>query len=260
MTWIIGRAGPFGHAIGISDIRVTLNDGREYDCLQKMYMIGSQLVLGFAGSVAIGLEIIAQLNTALAAPNREGSWDPEFVAEMLPIGTRKLFDKFPDAEKSLGCELMLLSAHPTKNDSPAPWARCYLHRYYSPKFEPQITEPGKIVSIGSGSDVKPYREALESLSLNMEMFNFEVGMLGGSGIALMSSLSSLLKRNPASGISRYLHIFIVGRDRVRMGSNSVDTPDHPENHDPMPKVARNMEELRQLLSEVSASALKHAKC
>ena len=164
MTWVIGRAGPFGHAIGLSDIRITLQDGTERDCLQKMYKIGPQLVLGFAGSVAIGLELVAQLGKSLQPPDDTGGWDPHYIAKGLPIGTRQLFSLFPANQRELGCKLMLLSAHPTENDGEAPWARCYVHRFYAPNFEPIETAQAKIVSIGSGTDVKPYRDALESLS------------------------------------------------------------------------------------------------
>ena len=91
MTWVIGRAGPFGHAIGISDIRITLQDGSEIDCLQKIYKVAPQLVLGFAGSVAIGLELVAQLGKSLQPPDDTGGWDPHYIAKGLPIGTRQLF-------------------------------------------------------------------------------------------------------------------------------------------------------------------------
>jgi hypothetical protein len=43
-----------GYGFGISDVRVTLGDGTEADCLQKLYPIGRYLAAGFAGSVAIG--------------------------------------------------------------------------------------------------------------------------------------------------------------------------------------------------------------
>ncbi len=260
MTWVIGRAGLFGHAIGLSDIRITLSDGREFDCLQKIHLIGRQLVLGFAGSVALGLKIVSELSAALAVADGKGIWDPEFVAEMLPIGTRKLFESFPEEEKKLGCHLLLLSAHPTKNDGSAPWARCYVHRFYSPNFKPLLAQRDEIVSIGSGSDIQQYKDALKALGSDMKMFEFDVHFPGGSGIALMSSLTALLKRNPSSGISRYLHLVLVGRDRVRIGSNGVDTPDNPEINDPLPQVAQNMDELTQILGKVSASELKCAVC
>src|SRR5215207_7264584 len=164
MTWVIGRANPFGYAVGLSDIRVTLSNGTELDCLQKIYKVGNQMVLGFAGSVAIGMENVAQLSEGLKVPEKNGVWDPCFVAEMLPIGAKKLFNSFNKAEQELGCELILLGAHPTENDGPAPWAKCYVYRFYAPEFEPIKSNGDEIVSIGSGSGVGQYVEALNKLS------------------------------------------------------------------------------------------------
>lgn len=254
MTWIIGRAGPFGHAVGVSDIRITLADGTEYDCLQKLYKIGNQLVLGFAGSVAIGLEAAAQMSTALNLSGSNGSWDPLYIAESLPIGTRKLFKSFPEEERVLGCQLMLLSTHPTQNDGSAPWARCFIHRYSAPDFIPVQAAPAQIVSIGSGSGIKRYADALKSLEDDMNMFKLEVGFFGGAGIALMSSLTSLLRRVPQPGISSYLQVCLVGRDRVRLGGFSR------EGSEAIPKLARNKHELNRILGELGVSTLEGALC
>ena len=103
MTWVIGRAGPFGHAVGLSDIRVTLIDGSEHDCLQKIHLVTPHMVLGFVGSVAIGLKAVAQMRVALHRADESDRWDPAYVAETLPIGMRGLFESFPDDEKSLQC-------------------------------------------------------------------------------------------------------------------------------------------------------------
>lgn len=260
MTWIIGRAGPFGHAVGVSDIRITLGNGTELDCLQKVYKVGPQLVLGFAGSVAIGLKVVAQLGTALAPPEDTTGWDPHYIAEGLPIGTRQLFDSFPAKQRSLGCELILLSAHPMENDGPAPWARCYVHRFYAPKFEPVEAAQAQIVSIGSGAGIEPYREALDAFSKDTEVFKLEVGFPGGSGIGTMSSLTSLLSRNPTTGISQHLQICLVGRENVRLGTNSAFTSHDEAIDEPMPDVATSMDELTQLLGEPSSSMLELAVC
>lgn len=253
MTWVIGRAGPFGHAVGLSDIRVTFSDQSEHDCLQKIHRVTPSMVLGFAGSVAIGLEAVAQMRAALHRDDQSDRWDPGTVAEELPDGMRKLFESFPDEEKALTCELMLLSAHPTWNDGPAPWARCYVHRFYSPDFEPSEAAPGQIVSIGSGASVAPYSEALEELGSDMDMFKLEVGYKGGSALGLMVSLTKLLERDPTEGISHFLQIYIVGRDEVKFGNNGSDT-------EPMPFVAKDMGEFGNLLGKLGASSVDLATC
>ena len=253
MTWVIGRAGPFGHAVGLSDIRVTRDDQSEHDCLQKIHRVTANMVLGFAGSVAIGLEAVAQMRAALHRDDQADRWDPGTVAETLPDGMRRLFESFSADEQALTCELMLLSAHPTWNDGPAPWARCYVHRFYSPDFEPSEAAPGQIVSIGSGASVAPYSKALEELGSDIDMFKLEVGFSGGSALGLMVSLSHLLEWNPTRGISQFLQIYIVGRDEVRFGNNGSDTK-------PVPDVARDMGEFGNLLGKLGASSVEFATC
>ena len=54
MTWVIGRAGPFGYAVGLSDIRVTLDNGNEVDCLQKIYKVGSNTAWGLQVQCKLG--------------------------------------------------------------------------------------------------------------------------------------------------------------------------------------------------------------
>jgi hypothetical protein len=44
----------FGYGFGLSDIRVTLGDGSEVDCLQKIYPVARWVAAGFSGSVKIG--------------------------------------------------------------------------------------------------------------------------------------------------------------------------------------------------------------
>ena len=242
------------------DIQVTLTDGTERDCLKKMYMIGPQLVLGFAGSVAIGLEIVAQLTHALQAPEEEGA---SGIHNTWQTQSRKA---------SEGCSLTsrntsgrsaassFLSAHPNQNDGAAPWARCFVHRFRAPGFEPDEAAQAQIVSIGSGSDIEPYKAALDRLGRDMQMLQLEVSFPGGSGIALMYSITKLLQRSPASGISRHLHLCLVGRHEVRIATNHVQDPRDPEKTEEMPSVATNMEELQRLLGEQAASILETATC
>ena len=51
----------FGYSFGISDVRVTLGDASEVDCLQKAHPIGRHVAAGFAGSVKIGFAMIDEL-------------------------------------------------------------------------------------------------------------------------------------------------------------------------------------------------------
>lgn len=260
MTWIIGRAGPFGHAIGLSDIRVTLVNGRELDCLQKVHLIGPHLVLGFAGSVRIGLDIVTQLSKVLFSPDKTGIWDPLYIANNISVGTRELFSKSPDEEKALGCSLILFSVHPTKNDGAAPWAKCYVHRFFSPEFQLVEAPQTDIVSIGSGSGVKQYLNVLSSLNQNMDIYQLELGMPGGSGLGFMSSISSVLDQIHTPGISHFLQIILVGRDNVRIGNNWSLINKNLSTNSIMPNIAKNMGELRNILRQKGISSIERASC
>ncbi len=261
MTWVIGRAGPFGHAVGLSDIRVTLRNGKEVDCLQKIYNIAPGLALGFAGSVKIGFEVVEQISASLnSKPNVR--WNPVYIAEWLPIGTRELFNTFPKKFRDGGCELILLSAHPKDNDGAAPWARCYVYRFRAPEFKPLLANSAEIVSIGSGEKKAKYIKVLQSLENDFGMFKLETGMKGGSALGLMVSVTSAIKKMPTKGISTHLHVCIVGRGETKLGKNDITGQERPKDNFIMPEVATNMEELRELLSHygMSKSAIEQARC
>jgi len=261
MTWVIGRAGPFGYAVGLSDVRVTLSNGAELDCLQKIYKIGNQMALGFAGSVAIGMENVAQLSDALNLSGDGRIWDPRDIAERLPIGAKKIFNSFDKTEQQLGCQLILLGAHPTERDGDAPWAKCYVYRFYAPEFKPIRSHGAEIVSIGSGSSVNQYVETLKMLQDNYDMSRLEVGTFGGSGLGLMVYVSSILNKLSVSGISRHLHVCIVGRNAMTLGTNNIEAPDSPDLHFVMPPVAKSMEELWQIIEQQCGGlSVKGASC
>lgn len=262
MTWVIGRAGPFGYAVGLSDIRITLPNGSEKDCLQKIYNVGPMLALGFAGSVVIGLEIVNQLSAALSVTENNSAWNPLEIAEHLHIGTKEIFNSFPQKIRAGGCHLMLLSAHPTENDGAAPWARCYVHRFRHPDFRPLPDNPTEIVSIGSGSQVKHYIDALRNLEKDFELLKMETMMPQASALGLAMSVTSAINKNPVDGISPHLHICLVGREGIKLGNNDTDVQDHPEENFTMPPVAQSWEELQEILKLTgsSKSIIEQARC
>jgi len=65
MTWIVGTPTMFGYSFGISDVRVTLRDGVEVDCLRKIHNVGRFIAAGFAGSVKIGFAMVDELASLL---------------------------------------------------------------------------------------------------------------------------------------------------------------------------------------------------
>src|SRR5437764_136750 len=112
MTWIVGTAPPFGWAVGLSDIRVTLSNDSELDCLQKIYPVGRFIAAGFAGSVAIGFAMIQRLAELLYNPDERSAWIPSEVAKWWQHDAQEVFNSFDDSEKDCGSQFILLGTHP----------------------------------------------------------------------------------------------------------------------------------------------------
>lgn len=260
MTWIVGGPIPFGYAVALSDIRVTLADGRERDCLQKIYPVGPFLALGFAGSVAIGFAMVDRLRDLLGPPQPGMAWEPDVVAGWWPQDSRELFAKCPETEKSLGCHLLLAGAHPARNNGDAPWAKSYVYRFRSPEFTAEDSG-SSIVSIGSGEGVAEYAAALERLSGDgFSYLRHETMNPGGAALGLLHAISHAVDSNPRPGISRHLHVCAAMRDRILIANNDRKYLGEPKIDDfLMPPVARTYQELLELLG-ASGQAPSQATC
>lgn len=260
MTWIVGRAGPFGHAIGISDIRITVPGIGEFDCLQKIYRIAGNMALGFAGSVKIGLEVVTQISIALNVEEKNQQWNPFHIADNFNVGTKKIFNKYAQKLPNPETHFLLFSAHPTRDDGAAPWARCYVHRFRSPEFEPEIAQQSAIVSIGSGSHINKYKEALQTLGEDTGVFQLETGIPGGSGLGLMMSLINILEKFPVQGISQYLQTVLVGRNSVRISNNFAFIKNVNGEKRGIPPITQNINDLERFLKNRGVSSIDTATC
>jgi len=248
MTWVVGNATFFGYAVGLSDIRVTFADGTEMDCLQKLHGVGRFIAAGFAGSVAIGFGMLGVLSTLLREAPPDTAWVPEAIAAWWPADARNVFGSFPDQEQGLGCQLILLGAHPTENLGGAPWPKCSVYRFSSPNFEPQLAPIRQVVSIGSGSDVPAYADALRHLSESFDWLQSAVMRPQGLATGLDIALTATLQRDPQPGISNHLHVATVTRGSVLLGTNDHATylPDGTTVQFRMPSVATTYKELLEM--------------
>lgn len=100
MTWIVGAAAIGGYAVAISDVRVTFADGREMDCLQKLYPMSRFIAAGFAGSVRIGFAMLDALADLLQDLPEGSAWHPEEVADCFQNLPRQVFQAAPQAEQA----------------------------------------------------------------------------------------------------------------------------------------------------------------
>ena len=257
MTWIVGTACPFGYSVGLSDIRVSFPDGSEGDCLRKIYPVGRFLAAGFAGSVAIGFDMVRTLTRLLHNPNKGEAWIPEAVAQWWPSDAISVFERYSDTERSRGSQLMLFGVHPTEdNGEPAGWPKSSVYRFSDPHFQPEESQGIEVVSIGSGSQVASYKEVLRELSDGGE--NFQFVMMGSKGIAtrLAISLTAALQAKPQPGISPHLHLCVVTRGDIELGTNDHDEFDSDGSPKPfrMPQVATSYEEIVKLCQSRGVTA------
>ncbi|MGH9758393.1 MAG: hypothetical protein ACRD4M_11710, partial [Candidatus Acidiferrales bacterium] len=224
MTWIVGTTTMFGYGLGISDIRVTLRDGSEHDCLQKIYKVGNFIAAGFAGSVAIGFAMVDRLTELLASDDMTRAWDPAAVAEWWPQDARAVFDGFPQEEREFQSHLILIGAHPNEHNGNPAWPKTYVYKCCSPSFEPVMAAPSEIVAIGCGTQFEPCRAAIRSLSndhdARLNLMRGEINCIGGMGSLLGFTLTKMLQETQPSGISSHLHACWVFRGRVVIAPNN----------------------------------------
>lgn len=82
MTWVFGNANILGSAICVADIQVTLQDGRTFDCVQKLHELDRNVLAGFAGDVLTGFAMLVSLNRYL-------------LGQDAPIEIERVFDTLP---------------------------------------------------------------------------------------------------------------------------------------------------------------------
>jgi hypothetical protein len=259
MTWVVGRSVIFGYAAGVSDVRVTLEDDSEHDCLQKIYEVGRLLALGFAGSVGIGFSMVERASADFQRDEPDIAWQPEAAAGRLAVAARGIFAAASEVEQSYGSELMLLGAHPSETNGDTPWPKCSVYKLCAPDFVPYEAGPGEVLSIGSGSEVEQYRSVLKAAGDNLAHLKMESGFAGGAGYGLLSAMRDAIEEQPVLGISPHLQFCVVGLggvdishfDRVSFNDEQPDLT--------MPPLARSRAELIQRLFG-KASVVRGAHC
>lgn len=254
MTWIVGTNSLFGHAILVSDIRVTIytNSGEQVliDCLQKVYPLGQFVIGGFAGSVKIGFKMLARLQREFSAVDRSEAWILDIVANTWwPRLAKRIFHSFPKEEKKLGSKILLASAHPTKNRGDAPWAWTDVYSFSSPNFAPNKAGQNEIVSIGSGTDVSTYMNAVKEAR---DSFTYHEVFLGGESVQgrfVASIVEKTVKENPISGVSYLFQVAIVNRGKFSIMNHEYDIikPGGQKTEIRFPPIALNYEQLIQLV-------------
>ena len=221
MTWALGLPTIFGYSGAIADVRVTCADGSEHDCLQKIYRIGSEVAMSFAGSVKIAFAMLHHIQETLAyntrcesqtllEPGQLRLWDGREIAKWLPEEANRVWELATEIEKAGQCHLMLLSGLPDaiEKEGKTRRSQCSVFIFRSPDFAAEEVPYGKIGAIGCGTAVAACQALVETLNSGHEgYFNsqrFEAGMPGGFLSNIGMSATSILEKHQPKGISPYL--------------------------------------------------------
>jgi hypothetical protein len=263
MTWIVGAAATTGYAVGVSDVRVSFGNGQELDCLQKLYPMARFIAAGFAGSVEIGFRMLDGLAYQLCGAPNDQAFLPQEVADCFAPLAKDIFRGAPQLSRDLGSHIILLGAHPTEDLGIPGWAQCFVHVLKSPDFVPESSSIGEVVSIGSGSQIDEYRDALARFSADpLSLIKMDIAGVGASSLILSMVIQKTVERNPARGISRHAHICIVKRGSINIQPNdeNVYPPNGEKIEFRMPPVATTWDEFVKRLKSVGDDSPQGATC
>jgi hypothetical protein len=153
MGWAIGFAPVHGDGILISDTRVIFKQMEKepaVDCLQKVHYVGPNLTSAFTGSVKIGFRIVGELKKQLGSARVDQGWNIDEISKVwIPRLLRHIYENAEESEKSLGLEVVVVSAHPHKmhGGSTTPWIDAVKFRY--PDFEAEKSFLNQPLLIGN---------------------------------------------------------------------------------------------------------------
>lgn len=225
MTWVIGTPTVFGYGLIVADVQVTLkySTGKQVyvDCLQKIFQVGKSAAAGFAGPVQIGLALMEDLTKCMYLNKKNRDWiPPYFINKYYSRRTKYIYSKIPDKLKTEETSLIVIAAHPSKDNGIKGQPKMFGCIMKSPNFKVQEIKMGKINSIGCGNNVSTYLKKIKGLNKEIynPLMNFEVGQPRRYGIALADYLNSIARENPQEGISKYFVHAIVSRNYVELNA------------------------------------------
>lgn len=260
MTLIVGITfSDIGGAL-LSDTRVTFASGQTRDMVRKAYSIGRFMAAGFAGSVAIGFDLIRNLtlNLQLPAAAQDNVWEPDWVArEWSPIA-RAIFEEAPEAERSHGSRILIVGFDPKGTGA-------RLIRLAAPTFEPQFLRQGlRMCSIGTGSRdrriMREVRRYADMRTTPAELLQGGIALWAG---ALADYVGQESGTHLGSAVGRHFHVLTVESRGFNLYASRrksfVDWQDEPIDLDPMPTVAESYGQFCKM-AEADGLASAAARC
>lgn len=199
VTWVVGTGARFGSVLMAGDVRITLPGGREVDCLQKVFVLGSAVIGGFAGSVTVGLDVLNLLARQLATAPPGTGWDLAVItATWLPRVIRRRFSLHKEESRRLGAAFLVGAVSPGRKTQGL-FAETKLFAFRSSnRFEPEEIPSGDVGSIGCGSVLE------DSVRATFASQEFQLHWNAGPrmhSFLLAHQLRKRLLEQPAPGVS-----------------------------------------------------------
>jgi hypothetical protein len=171
VTWIVGIPGLVFGAVGVGDVRITLQTATgsaplESVGVQKFHAIAPFVALGFAGSIELGFRAVNDFRGYVGEVPDGHMVYPGLITWHWARRVRYVFNhRLSEEEKRGGLELLVLGASPGAEAFPT-----HTHGYIlrGPEFELEVIPAAKAGSIGSGSGVPSLVEELEGLLASPE--------------------------------------------------------------------------------------------
>ncbi len=155
------------------------------------------------------------------------AWNIDIISDRWwPRLARRIFLKASPMEQRQGSQIMLAWAHPTNNAGDIDWPQTHVCVFRSPEFKQEKTKSSEALSIGSGSGIQEYEDAVQEAcdsdafykimqGANPQEPHLQAGFLA-------SSVESIIKDNPQAGVSPFIQIGVVTRGQCYVYSHEYD--------------------------------------
>ena len=217
--------------------------------VQKLHAVAPWILLGFSGSVELGLRAVNDVRAQYGQLPPGAFWYPGRVAWHF---ARRLRWAWPQLDKALtdgGLELLLLGAVPAQSVGSS---GCPGYMLRSPSFRLEVLPQGAPCSIGSGSNLQNYIDALHGV---VDPDSPEFWSLINASLPDLRTAPPLIAflinrtlsgaRNP--GISEHMHVGWVSYRQLDIFPNEWSTNDGSGDWrlDPFPDVVDNLADYRR---------------
>ncbi len=235
MTWVAALRS-WNYAIALFDTQVTSVRGPVTDFgIMKLQGVAVNAVAGFAGSVAIGLDIIQTMSQAatakekrLPAGTRFAVQLPFYAMDFIAWLKPQYSDRYSETAREQGLELLMLASLPVadpavRGDILADLTQGVKIVFPRPRaeqeFEISLLNLVTPTSIGSGARLKEYAKALEKTHDRFAEFQRKLTdpdqytrfaeFAAGRARAITPLLEAVLREHPAETVGQQLLCSVV---------------------------------------------------